>query len=200
MTTVTDIATPSSLTTPPSPPAPTPEPRTVLRECAICQSSIYPAEETHPCPKCGLVFHAECWQENYGCASYGCDQVNALAPKIDIPAAQQVELPPPIDAPIEPLPWDFLLLGGSALAMAASMLSYGLPSLLALAGVSWRMYRKRAYHNRILIAAVVLCVIGIVGGIALSRFWFTQIDYGDARGVVSDAGGIGADAGGASAG
>jgi hypothetical protein len=199
MTTVTDIATPSSLTTPPSPPAPTPEPRTVLRECAICQSSIYPAEETHPCPKCGLVFHAECWQENYGCASYGCDQVNALAPKIDIPA-QQVELPPPIDAPIEPLPWDFLLLGGSALAMAASMLSYGLPSLLALAGVSWRMYRKRAYHNRILIAAVVLCVIGIVGGIALSRFWFTQIDYGDAGGVVSDAGGIGADAGGASAG
>ena len=47
----------------------------VLRECAICQSSIYPAEKTHPCPKCGLVFHAECWQENFGCASYGCDQV-----------------------------------------------------------------------------------------------------------------------------
>jgi len=198
MTTVTDIATPSSLTTPPSPPAPTPAPRTVLRECAICQSSIYPAEETHPCEKCGLVFHAECWQENYGCASYGCDQVNALAPKIDIPAQQQVELPPPIDAPIEPLPWDFLLLGGSALAMAASMLSFGLPSVLALAGVSWRMYRKRAYHNRILIAAVMLCVIGIAGGIALSRFWFTQIDYSAAAGVgevVGDAGGAGASAG-----
>jgi hypothetical protein len=198
MTTVTDIATPSSLTTPPSPPAS----RTVLRECAICQSSIYPAEETHPCPKCGLVFHAECWQENYGCASYGCDQVNALAPKIDIPAAQQVELPPPIDAPIEPLPWDFLLLGGAALAMAASMLTYGLPSVLALAGVSWRMYRKRAHRNRILIAAVVLCVIGIVGGIALSRFWFTQIDYSAAgtSGIMGEAGAVGGDAGGASAG
>jgi hypothetical protein len=200
---MTDIASSSAASFTPTPAAPPPPPREqtmVLRECPICQSSIYPAEETLPCPKCGLVFHAECWQENLGCASYGCDQVNALAPKIDIPAAQQVELPPPIDAPIEPLPWDFLLLGGSALAMAASMLSYGLPSLLALAGVSWRMYRKRAYHNRILIAAVVLCVIGIVGGIALSRFWFTQIDYGDAGGVVSDAGGIGADAGGASAG
>ena len=210
MTTVTDIATPSSLT-PPVPPAAAPPaaapPRTVLRECAICQSSIYPAEETHPCPRCGLVFHAECWQENYGCASYGCDQVNALAPKIEIPAT--LELPPPIDAPLEPLPWDFLLLGGAALAMAASMLSFGLPSVLALAGVGWRMYRKRAYHNRVLIAAVVLSLIGIAGGIALSRFWFTQIDYsaagvgevaGDASGIMGGAGAVGGDAGGASAG
>src|SRR5687767_15453993 len=97
MLTVTDIATPTSEPTPPaSPPAPPKRGTLVLRECAICQSSIYPTEETHPCPKCGLVFHAECWQENYGCASYGCEQVNALAPKLDIPAP--VELPPPIDS------------------------------------------------------------------------------------------------------
>lgn len=148
---------------------------TVLRECAICQSSIYPSEETHPCPRCGLVFHAECWQENYGCASYGCDQVNALAPKIDIPAP--LDLPPPIDSSLEPLPWDFLLLGASVLAVAASALCYGLPSLLAAVGVAWRMRRKHDYRNRILIAAAVLCVIGIVVGVSLSRFWFTKVDY-----------------------
>ena len=190
MTTVTDIATPSSFT-PPPPPTPR-EPSVVLRECAICQSSIYPTEETHPCPKCGLIFHAECWQENFGCASYGCEQVNALAPKIDIPA--QLELPPPIDTPVEPLPWDFLLLGGAALAMVASMLSYGLPSLLAMAGVSWRMYRKRAWRNRILIGATTLCVIGIVGGVALSRFWFMH-DYPTGSDVGGGGGGGGASAG-----
>jgi len=101
--------------------------------------------------------------------------VNALAPKVDIPAA--VPLPPPIDEPIEPLPWDFLLLGAAALAMAASALCYGLPSLLAAGGVGWRMHRKGAYRHKILIAAAVLCLIGIVGGFVVSRFWFTQVDY-----------------------
>jgi hypothetical protein len=53
----------------------------VLRECAICQSSIHPSEQIWTCPKCSLVYHAECWQSNMGCASYGCEQVNTLAPK-----------------------------------------------------------------------------------------------------------------------
>ena len=192
MTTVTDIATPSSFSTPPPPP-PSRGPATVLRECGICQSSIYPSEETHPCPKCGLVFHAECWQENFGCASYGCDQVNVLAPKIDIPAP--LELPPPIERSVEPLPWDYLLLGAAALAMVASMLSYGLPSVLAVGGVGWRMHRKRAWRNGILITAGTLCIVGMVGGIALSRFWFTH-DYsalvgGSGSGGASAAGGAG---------
>ena len=151
----------------------------VLRECAICQSSIYPAELTHACPKCGLVFHAECWQENFGCASYGCEQVNALAPKIDIPAAAAapVALPPPSDQPREPMPWNFVLLGASALAMVASALCWGLPSLLAAAGVGWRMHRKHAYRDATLIAAALLCVVGIAGGVVLSRFWFTHVDF-----------------------
>jgi hypothetical protein len=194
MLTVTDIANPSSQPAPPASPSPTPQPTpprreaVVLRECAICQSSIYPAEEMHPCPTCGLVYHAECWQENYGCASYGCEQVNALVPKIEIPAAgaagtTPLELAPPIDAPVEPLPWNFLLLGGAALAMVASMLSWGLPSLLAAGGIGWRMYRKRAYRDRVLIAAAMLCVVGIAGGIALSRFWFTHIDYAAGAGL-----------------
>ena len=148
----------------------------VLRECAICQSSIYPAEETHPCPKCGLVFHAECWQENFGCASYGCDQVNALAPKIDVPPPEP--LPPPVDAPIEPLPWDFMLLGLSALAMAFSALSYGLPSIVASLAVGHRIWNTRKYRDPILVTATVLCVIGVVGGVLVSRFWFgTPTDY-----------------------
>ena len=156
----------------------------MLRECAICQTSIEPSEETLPCPACGLVYHAECWQENYGCAAYGCTQVNALAPKIDIPAATTASESASAsasdaddDAPAERLPWDFALLGAAALAMVASALSFGLPSLLAASGVAWRMRRTRGYRKPILVAAAVLCAVGIVGGIAVSRFWFTQVDY-----------------------
>jgi hypothetical protein len=32
------------------------------------------------CPECNVPYHAECWQENNGCAVYGCnsgDQVSA---------------------------------------------------------------------------------------------------------------------------
>src|SRR6478609_7536388 len=81
----------------------------VLRECAICQSSIHPSEQVWTCPKCSLVYHAECWQSNMGCASYGCEQVNALAPKEEDNSAAPMQQP--IVEAIEPLPWSFLLLG-----------------------------------------------------------------------------------------
>ena len=184
LTQMTDTAATPSYATPAPAPAPQRGQTVVLRECAICQSSIYPDEPTHPCPSCALVFHAECWQENFGCASYGCAQVNALAPKIDIPAAAAAAAPADgttaaDDAPParEPLPWDFVLLGASALALAASALSYGLPSLLAAAGVGWRMHRKRAYRNPILVAAAAVCVVGLIGGVVVSRFWFSQVDF-----------------------
>ena len=91
------------MTTRTAKPSPSAKPPTsVLRECAICQSSIYTAEKTIACPKCGLIFHAECWQENMGCAAYGCEQVNALAPKTEEKPVEH--LPQPIVEAIEPLP------------------------------------------------------------------------------------------------
>lgn len=43
--------------------------------CAICQSAIQPQEAKSPCPSCHAPYHTECWQENGGCAVYGCDAV-----------------------------------------------------------------------------------------------------------------------------
>jgi hypothetical protein len=148
----------------------------VLRECAICQSSIYPSEQTHNCEKCGLVFHDECWQENFGCASYGCEMVNALVPKSEEP--EPAPLPPPIVEAIEPLPWDFLLLGASALAMVlSSLLAVASPSRLcifpsvaAALGVGFRVWKTRRYKDPILIAAAALCLIGMLGWYFVSRF------------------------------
>lgn len=40
--------------------------------CSICGTDIVAGEETQVCPDCGLVYHADCWLENQGCATYGC--------------------------------------------------------------------------------------------------------------------------------
>ena len=80
----------------------------VLRECGICQTSIHPSEQVWTCPKCNLVFHAECWQSNLGCASYCCEQSRARAEEEN--AAPDPKMQQPIVEAIEPLPWSFLLL------------------------------------------------------------------------------------------
>ena len=45
--------------------------------CAICQTSISSDEAVKTCEKCKSQFHVECWDENGGCATYGCE----LSPK-----------------------------------------------------------------------------------------------------------------------
>jgi len=145
---------------------------TGLRECGICQSAIYTAEKTETCPKCGLVFHAECWRENLGCAAYGCEQVNVLAPKPqEQPAAP---IPQPIVQAIEPLPWSFLMLGAATLCLMISALTFGVPSMLIAAASGWRLYKKRHLHDRPLLWAVGLSLVGVFFGILISRIWWAQ--------------------------
>lgn len=56
------------------------------RACAICQTAIAPGEAVGRCPSCDAPFHGECWDENGGCASYGCPHVPAV-PKAEAPDA-----------------------------------------------------------------------------------------------------------------
>ncbi|MFL6216869.1 MAG: RING finger protein [Blastocatellia bacterium] len=57
--------------------------------CAICQSPLEPQGELKQCPECQSLYHADCWQENGGCAIYGCAQVPATEGRaaLEIPAA-----------------------------------------------------------------------------------------------------------------
>ncbi len=98
--------------------------------CGVCQSAISVFEEQTSCPCCGLVFHADCWAENYGCSAYGCPQVNALAPRREhdhavLAATHGAEASSDnattdlaavgdgaTDKPAR-FPWEFLLLAGS---------------------------------------------------------------------------------------
>ena len=55
--------------------------------CAICQSPFGDEEVRTACPDCHAEYHADCWQENGGCAVYGCPQV----PQVE--ARRSVEIP-----------------------------------------------------------------------------------------------------------
>ena len=147
----------------------------VLRECAICQSPIFPDDLTTNCAKCSLTYHSECWTENFGCASYGCDQVDALKPK---EAEQQapVELMQPINQSIERLPWNFVLLGAAAISIAVSSLTFGAPSALVFAGIVARIVQTRKRGVRlvtqpILVLAAILALIGFIAGTIVSKYW-----------------------------
>jgi hypothetical protein len=69
---------------------PVPAPATAIAggaKCGICLSAINDAEARAACPACRAEYHAECWQENGGCAIYGCSQVPVVEkrPAIEIP-------------------------------------------------------------------------------------------------------------------
>lgn len=40
--------------------------------CPICCSTIEANDKSIVCPDCNTAYHDECWQENHGCATYGC--------------------------------------------------------------------------------------------------------------------------------
>jgi predicted RNA-binding Zn-ribbon protein involved in translation (DUF1610 family) len=55
--------------------------------CSICQTPIGLEESRTACPACRAEYHTECWQENGGCAVYGCAQVPAVGQRhaLEIP-------------------------------------------------------------------------------------------------------------------
>jgi hypothetical protein len=44
------------------------------KTCPYCHSVIKPSAEIVYCPSCETVHHKECWDENGGCAVYGCNK------------------------------------------------------------------------------------------------------------------------------
>ncbi len=44
----------------------------VGENCPYCQTPIKPGVPVLICNECGMPHHAECWQENHGCTTFGC--------------------------------------------------------------------------------------------------------------------------------
>ena len=58
--------------------------------CPVCCSPILPEEEKLVCPDCQMAYHKECWNDNNGCATYGCRSAGCLNPpplKVDVNGA-----------------------------------------------------------------------------------------------------------------
>jgi len=146
---------------PGSMPSPAPQEKKETKEqvCSICQTRIQPFENALPCNSCGLPFHVDCWQANFGCATYGCPNVNVLKPGPDIAighaalAQAQVQTPSPAwqqpqapaRAPAGDIPWEYILLAISAVAGMASCVTCGLSSLIvALAACLYAAHNPKA--------------------------------------------------------
>ena len=52
----------------------------VEHQCPVCCSPIEPNSDTVTCPNCKMVYHKECWNDNNGCATYGCSSAGCLNP------------------------------------------------------------------------------------------------------------------------
>ena len=45
---------------------------TTTGKCPFCLWVIAPGEQSVTCEHCSTTYHAECWAENSGCATFGC--------------------------------------------------------------------------------------------------------------------------------
>lgn len=128
------------------------------------------------CPACRLVYHAECWQENLGCASYGCEQVNALAPAAPEPAApgEPAQAEPTHDPGSPVIAWSFILLAAATISLLLAPLTFGVPSMMTLIAATCRVWKLRSARDGVLVGALVLCAGGIAAGVMLSHFWWGQ--------------------------
>ncbi len=63
--------------------------------CIICQQKI--RDHEYPCDSCGQPYHKECFDNNHGCANFGCDsnlgRLSLASSSSDMPPI------PPVDAP-----------------------------------------------------------------------------------------------------
>ena len=142
--------------------------------CGACHSLVDEAEPSTTCPDCGTSFHTDCWQENYGCSTYGCPQVNVLAPPEPVETAAEASTENSEPAPVEVDTRPVLLLAGSVLASVLGCLLFGIPALV-VAGLSVRLLlRKGTSRKLLLILAAVLALAGWAGGVLLSRFWWMR--------------------------
>jgi hypothetical protein len=194
-TTATTAAAAAAAAAPPPPPRTAPAvspppaakaPANVATEvgtCSICQADIQVGEEQTQCPSCHLTFHAQCWEENYGCSAYGCDQVNILAPPpSEAPADNGA--PPAVDpnltpeallATEHPFPWDIVLLALSFVALGLSAISFGAPSVILLLAALIYLVRGKAQRKVLVVCAVLIGLAGIAAGYATSMLMWKGV-------------------------
>jgi len=156
--------------------------------CGVCQCAIEDDEldQRLTCDRCELPFHDECWEENLGCSAYGCKNVNVLKMGADITISAEAEDataprrgPPPAPATqatstAEEIPWEFVCMGGAAIAAPFSLLLFGVPSLIAGAAAAMVFINQGGKANTAaLVVALLLAAMGLITGSVNSLLYWT---------------------------
>ena len=48
--------------------------------CPVCCTTIEQGDDVVVCPDCSMQYHKDCWNDNNGCATYGCKSAGCLNP------------------------------------------------------------------------------------------------------------------------
>ncbi|MEM6314137.1 MAG: hypothetical protein AAF743_08615, partial [Planctomycetota bacterium] len=116
----------------------------------------------HRCVTCGVLYHRDCWNQNGGCGTYGCDQVGIAVPEAstDEPADSEAGLdftPTRVTTST-----DSALLAGAVIGSILGVLAFGLPAaLVAVAAVI-----KKS------LPAAALAIAGTAVGLGVSWWWW----------------------------
>ena len=131
-------------------------PHLVARTCPYCLSPFFRSSRAVICRVCGTPHHADCWQENGGCTTYGCTQApgHRITRAAPVPAEETRLVGPSIPLPGR-MQWLPAVLGRrpediELVADAAGVLSM-------IGGIGSAHY--------LLSPLLVLCVLGIVQGL-----------------------------------
>jgi len=152
--------------------------------CSICGSDVCENEETVICPDCSTVYHESCWQENLGCATYGCKQVGAMDAKQHRARAQpqgarRKALPRRKQQTRRRIndgtPWEVVLLAAAFVAMIFGLVAFGAPSAIALTCTALykKYHRKRRFTSAMFATIISLNVLGLITGALVS--WYLYI-------------------------
>ena len=156
--------------------------------CPVCRWGVEPGDVTRRCASCEVVYHAECWEQNRGCATFGCPEVGAAdaAEPVKAPVSKALskasspEEYDDVDAltaardtyseePPRRLPRPSGLLVASGVAAVVGLPAFGLPPL-ATAGAAAVALTRRRDGQPGGVAAVLVGLIGAAAGSAFS-YW-----------------------------
>jgi pSer/pThr/pTyr-binding forkhead associated (FHA) protein len=141
-------------------------------KCGVCHSPVEDGEDITVCPDCLTNYHTDCWHENYGCSTYGCAQVNSLKPAAVLEEeAKAAAVPVNIEPPTK-TPWEVILLAASLIGSLIGTLSFGIPAAIVTVISLVMLAKGKIGKQGVLAAAMVLSLVGIVVGLALSDFWW----------------------------
>jgi Prokaryotic RING finger family 1 len=121
--------------------------------CPYCHFAIKEGARSVPCNRCGTFHHAECWQENGGCAVPGCAAVSA-----PIAAPPPTWSPPPPPAPMpartRSTAWRAIVVGA---AVAVALLGAG-AALLLLRQPSTPVAQTTTHRTRTVVSQTTVTI------------------------------------------